>query len=592
MAPSSSRPPSPSSVRGSARAARWVLLLGLGACAADRDGKPGGTASGTVDVDDGEGSDDTTDGEDGDGGSGDGVGDGGAGDDGDDGVGDGDDGGSEGGDEGPGLEALSLTVDAPAFYDASGLVTVRGSAALAGGTLAEVEVGGIAVVVEDDRYEATLDLGGKPWDVVSVVARVGAETATLHTQLAHAAAPAVPVPAALASHVDRDVLDQLGAHLGTHLSAADLAPAAGIELGRATCPGSPIPAIESSEYTEVLETDGGARFALAVAVDPSTGALVLDLAGSELVWTLDHELILDSGSITATLEATATLAAPVAPAGACTGVGLAVQSDASDASWALDTSALHCISAVDTAPLAAAYAAGVVPAVEAAVCDWGGWLDGALAPGLGPLALAGTVGADAAGVDRLWSAEGAAPWLAGGSAAADVAADGLAGGVDLAVLGMALDAAWRAGAALGPRVVAELDGQELALDVVGVAEGAGALAADDSGAAFLAAPLAVTVSVEDRPCATLHLVPGPAALVASGASVSVAAPSLVGVDALHGCPVGPDSLAPLADEALAAVGAGLVEEWTVAQGLVDDGAAVTATVALPVVVQQVDVPRP
>lgn len=566
-------------------------LVGLAGCRSDADSRTLKTAGVSSEDGDTEGGDNVgTDGEDGGSGTGE---DGGAdgGDSGMDGGGaDGDDGSD--GDDDPDITALLFALDAPAFYDADRTVVLTGTAELEGGTLTEVEVAGEVVPVAGGRFSAEVALGDAPFLVVPVTARVGADSATLVAQVAEAEAVSAPVDDAMASAVDRNALDALGAHLVNHLNVADLAPSSGVELARKTCPGSPLPSLELAEHTEVVRTTSSASLSLAVAVDPSTGALVLDLAGSTLTWPLERQVTFEGGGFTTSLDATATLGAPASPGGSCTGAELVVQSDASDHSWTVDTSSLTCVTEVPTEELSTMYGDTVPAAVEQAACDWGAWLDTALGAAVAGVTLDGAVSADSDGVARVWALDAGAPWIVPGATAGEPGT-GLAGALSVPAAGLALDAAWRGALAAGGTVTVDEAGAELSLELVGAAAGTGALAASDDGAHFLPAPVEVRLAVEGTPCATVHLVPEPVELDADLTALRLGAvPGYAGLDALHSCPIAPARLVELAEEGLALAQGAVVGEWHVAEGLVDAGATVSAVVDDNDLHQDVVVPLP
>lgn len=566
-------------------------VLGLAGCRSDADSRALKTAGVSSEGGDTEGGDNI--GDDGtDGGSGTGE-DGGAdgGDSGMDGGGEDGEDGSDGDDD-PDITALVFGLDAPAFYDADRTVLLTGTAELEGGTLTEVEVAGEVVPVAAGRFSAEVALGEAPFLVVPVTARVGTESATLVAQVAEAEPVSAPVDDGMVSELDRDALDALGAHLVNHLDIADLAPTAGVELARQTCPGSPVPSLELTEYTEVVETTSSASLSLAVAVDPSSGALVLDLAGSTLTWPLERQITFEGGGFNTSLDATATLGVPASPAGSCTGAELAVQSDASDHAWTVDTSSLTCVTEVPTSELSTMYGDTVPAAVEQAACDWGAWLDVALGASVAGVTLDGTVTANADGVSRSWSLDSGAPWVVPGATAGGAGA-GLAGSLSVPGAGLALDAAWRGALAAAGTVTVEEAGAELSLELVGAAESTGALAAVDDGARFLPAPVEVRLAVEGTPCATVHLVPEPVALDAELTALELGeAPGYAGLDALHSCPIAPERLVELAEEGLALAQGAVVGEWHIAEGLVDSGAVVRAELNDNDVHQTVEVPLP
>lgn len=492
---------------------------------------------------------------------------------------------------------LRLTVDSPAFYSEGRTVEVSGTATAGDDPVDEVLVAGVAVNVEEGRFVAEVDLGAEPWAIVSVSASHDDDTRAVLVQAAQALDHTSPLAQSEQTRVDRDALDALGAHIARFANPDDFAPAADRVLAERTCVARPAPGLEPTTLTESLVAVGTADLDLDVAIDPSTGALAVNLERSRVAWDLEQHITLqDGGTAVVALTATAVLGDTSLAAAGCGALGLPMDFDAADHTWELDQSnPFVCLDADQSPTLSSVYAEVVLPAASSAVCDWAGWLPTALDSDLTGVNKVTTAEADASGLTLNRTSEGTAAKVAP-TEPVTTDNDGLDSVLAASAAGLALDAALHIAASTAPVFSITDDGQTTELRIVGVAGGTATLGATQGGSpATLLAPVQVELTIDDAVCQTFHIVPNPSPITlgASGTGqFHAAGTTLAGYDAVLDCDVDGDSLASLAEQALTWVDTQTTPAWATATGLQALGADPSGTLDVDVLHQAVSVPLP
>jgi hypothetical protein len=496
--------------------------------------------------------------------------------------GDGADGGGDGadGDGGGGADPLVLTLDRPAFYAVGADPLVTGVARPVE-RVATLTVSGASVVVgADGSFSAPVALGGVPFDVARVLATdLDGATRQVIAQVAEAEAVATDLADGMRAEIGRAGGDALAASVGAFAQVPDFEPAAGRVLAERTCAPCPL-GIECADITETVRLTGAAAVSLAATLDPSTGRLDLDVAGSIVAWGVEVTQEGAGGaSFTGDLVATVGGVAGAGDPLSCAGLGLDVAIDAASPTWSLAPEA-DCIDAVTLGAGSGLWESHAQPGIAAAACRWAPWLDAAVESENDGAAVTLGAAGDPDGLHLSWDAalDGSAPAWRAPDRASPLSPDGVDAALLDPLLGVALDAAVQARLPL--EVTAETGEGEARVRLTGLhPDGSSLAAVTPSGGTALLAPMAYTLELDGVACEAAHLVPAVAPLVVAGAGASatftVPASSSAGADAVPACGLAPATHAALLDAALGAVTDGLTVEWRALSGLVDGGWSAT-----------------
>lgn len=485
--------------------------------------------------------------------------------------------GADGGDGG-GAALLDLTLDRPASYG-QGTVVVTGTVSPVAAVDRVSVAGAPAAVDAAGAWSAEVPLAGAPFALAEVTA-TGTDGAALSLtgQVGAAAPSSAAAPAGQQTTLGRPGGDALADLLGGFAQEADFRPAAGLLLAQEVCEPCPA-ALECPDISETLRTTGAATLSVTAALDPSTGRLDLDVAGSTLSWGVEviHAGYIDAettGTLDLSLGAVSASGDPLS----CAGLGLDVALSAPARSWALSETT-YCVDADTLGEASGLWADRGRPGLEAAACRWAPWLDDALASEVEAMALTPAATADAAGVVVDWAAAPAdaamPPWWAP-DRPSPLSPDGIDVALRDRLLGAALDVALRA--RLPAQASADLPEGEATLSLTGLHPDVATLAAvTAAGGSALLAPVAYTLELDGVACEAAHLVPDAVALEVTaedgGWVVSVDGPTAAGADALPGCDLDPGDRAALLDAALAEVAGELSIRWRTGAGLLEAGAS-------------------